>query len=491
MDIIALVKEGLQAVAEHVVSYKMGQTLLRHVDKALWVVEKCARWAVPPPLDPEERPQPELVRPLPWVFFLMLLVALRATRESISLVNLVLGKPPLRSADVVTYIQSKRRYLRTLKYQGNRMMRARIVTVQEPWYSGLRSLFEFTMCFKRQSIPYGNNNTTSVSNNDEVLLTNVTSVKSDRSEGTAESDHEEVTNEVSTNSKDTQDVVTTPPKEDSNDKVEPEQNTPPMPVEPKTPTKEHVEPAAEKKTPPKSNEDLALRSFDRRSPILDSKAFLQSEKQPCNQRSPKQKIELPAVLLRYIVFYTPFDVGYKVAKFLPVKVVASAMKEIYRAKKVYDGVSHAGKLYPNAYLIMIIIVDLVNAGHEVVAIDNFANAVGDDEGSPALRRVEEITGKKVTFYKADLLNKSQIGDIFDKHPIDCVIHFAALKAVGESMQQPLLYYQNNLLGMLNLLEYEARRLGDITAMWADATLAKNELHWVTKHTIEEMLIPKV
>ncbi|XP_073953882.1 UDP-glucose 4-epimerase-like isoform X2 [Choristoneura fumiferana] len=98
------------------------------------------------------------------------------------------------------------------------------------------------------------------------------------------------------------------------------------------------------------------------------------------------------------------------------------------------------------------VVDLVNAGHEVVAIDNFANAVGDDEGSPALRRVEEITGKKVTFYKADLLNKSQIGDIFDKHPIDCVIHFAALKAVGESMQQPLLYYQNNLLGMLNLLE---------------------------------------
>ncbi|KAI8420237.1 hypothetical protein MSG28_008778 [Choristoneura fumiferana] len=59
--------------------------------------------------------------------------------------------------------------------------------------------------------------------------------------------------------------------------------------------------------------------------------------------------------LAYIVFYTPFDVGYKVAKFLPVKVVASAMKEIYRAKKVYDGVSHAGKLYPNAYLIMIII----------------------------------------------------------------------------------------------------------------------------------------
>lgn len=58
---------------------------------------------------------------------------------------------------------------------------------------------------------------------------------------------------------------------------------------------------------------------------------------------------------RYLVFYTPFDVGYKVAKFLPVKIVASAMKEIYRAKKVYDGVSHAAKLYPNAYVIMIIV----------------------------------------------------------------------------------------------------------------------------------------
>ncbi|CAK1550788.1 unnamed protein product [Leptosia nina] len=57
----------------------------------------------------------------------------------------------------------------------------------------------------------------------------------------------------------------------------------------------------------------------------------------------------------YVVFYTPFDVGYKVAKFLPVKVTASAMKEIYRAKKVYDGVTHAAKLYPNAYIIMVVI----------------------------------------------------------------------------------------------------------------------------------------
>ncbi|XP_034835318.1 trimeric intracellular cation channel type 1B.1 [Maniola hyperantus] len=64
----------------------------------------------------------------------------------------------------------------------------------------------------------------------------------------------------------------------------------------------------------------------------------------------------------YVVFYTPFDVGYKVAKFLPVKVVAAAMKEIYRAKKVYDGVTHAGKLYPNAYVIMIIVGTLKGNG---------------------------------------------------------------------------------------------------------------------------------
>lgn len=64
----------------------------------------------------------------------------------------------------------------------------------------------------------------------------------------------------------------------------------------------------------------------------------------------------------YLVFYTPFDIGYKVGKFLPVKVVAAAMKEIYRAKKVYDGVSHAAKLYPNAYVIMVIVGTLKGNG---------------------------------------------------------------------------------------------------------------------------------
>ncbi|XP_028177567.1 serine/threonine-protein kinase pakF isoform X2 [Ostrinia furnacalis] len=170
MELVSFAKEVLQNVAEHAASYRLGQTALRHCDRVLWVLEKCARWAVPPPLDQDERPQPELVRPLPWVFFLILLVTLRITRESISLVNLVMGKPPLRSADVVTYIQSKRRYLRTLKYQGGRLSRARAAAPPpRAWGERLHSLFEFTMCFRR-SHNYGNNNTTSVSNNEEVLV---------------------------------------------------------------------------------------------------------------------------------------------------------------------------------------------------------------------------------------------------------------------------------------------------------------------------------
>lgn len=64
---------------------------------------------------------------------------------------------------------------------------------------------------------------------------------------------------------------------------------------------------------------------------------------------------LVATLVWYVVFYTPADIGYKLAKFLPVKIVCAAMKEVYRCKKVYDGVSHAAKLYPNAFLIMIVI----------------------------------------------------------------------------------------------------------------------------------------
>ncbi|KAB0804819.1 hypothetical protein PPYR_01789 [Photinus pyralis] len=103
------------------------------------------------------------------------------------------------------------------------------------------------------------------------------------------------------------------------------------------------------------------------------------------------------------------------------------------------------------------IVELLNANYEVIVIDNFVNSVDEPNGeSAALRRVEKITGKTVTFYKCDLLDRTALFDIFEKHKIDCVIHFAAIKAVGESMEYPLLYYKNNLIGMLNLLEVMER-----------------------------------
>jgi len=71
---------------------------------------------------------------------------------------------------------------------------------------------------------------------------------------------------------------------------------------------------------------------------------------------------LVGTIVWYVVFYTPFDIGYKVGKFLPFKIAASAMKEIYRCKKIHDGVTHAAKLYPNAYIIMIIIGTLKGNG---------------------------------------------------------------------------------------------------------------------------------
>ena len=92
-------------------------------------------------------------------------------------------------------------------------------------------------------------------------------------------------------------------------------------------------------------------------------------------------------------------------------------------------------------------VELLNAGYEVVVLDNLSNSCKE-----ALVRVEEITGKKVTFYEADLLDKPAIEKIFEKEKIESVIPFAGLKAVGESVQKPLEYYHNNITGTLNLCD---------------------------------------
>ncbi len=93
-------------------------------------------------------------------------------------------------------------------------------------------------------------------------------------------------------------------------------------------------------------------------------------------------------------------------------------------------------------------VELISAGQEVIIVDNLSNSK-----ALVLDRIEKITGKRPMFYKVDLLNKESLNDVFKKHPeIDAVIHFAGLKAVGESCEKPILYYHNNITGTLNLID---------------------------------------
>ncbi len=92
-------------------------------------------------------------------------------------------------------------------------------------------------------------------------------------------------------------------------------------------------------------------------------------------------------------------------------------------------------------------VELLNAGYEVVVADNLCNS-----SEESLKRVEEITGKSLKFYRADLLDRAAMEEIFEKEQIDSVIHFAGLKAVGESVEKPLEYYYNNVTGTLVLCD---------------------------------------
>ncbi len=92
-------------------------------------------------------------------------------------------------------------------------------------------------------------------------------------------------------------------------------------------------------------------------------------------------------------------------------------------------------------------VELLNDGHEVVVIDNFVNSSPE-----SISRVERITGKKVTLYEGDIRDERILSRIFEEHTIDFVIHFAGLKAVGESCEKPIEYYNNNLYGTLVLVE---------------------------------------
>lgn len=93
------------------------------------------------------------------------------------------------------------------------------------------------------------------------------------------------------------------------------------------------------------------------------------------------------------------------------------------------------------------IIQLIEAGNKVIVVDNLSNS-----SKIVLERIREITGVKVKFYEKDLIHADQIDLIFRENDINSVIHFAALKAVGESVEKPLDYYRNNLIGTLNLLQ---------------------------------------
>jgi UDP-glucose 4-epimerase len=92
-------------------------------------------------------------------------------------------------------------------------------------------------------------------------------------------------------------------------------------------------------------------------------------------------------------------------------------------------------------------VELLNLGHDVVIFDNLSNS-----SLVALDRINELSPKAAQFIKGDVLDKAALGDLFSQYDIDAVIHFAGLKAVGESVEQPLRYYQNNVVGTLQLCE---------------------------------------
>ena len=102
-------------------------------------------------------------------------------------------------------------------------------------------------------------------------------------------------------------------------------------------------------------------------------------------------------------------------------------------------------------------VELLNKGEEIIILDNFSNSKPE-----VLDRIKEITGKDFKFYEVDMTDKKALDKVFFKQHIDSVIHFAGLKAVGESVEKPIEYYANNLISNLNLLElmkkYKCKKL---------------------------------
>ena len=142
-------------------------------------------------------------------------------------------------------------------------------------------------------------------------------------------------------------------------------------------------------------------------------------------------------------------------------------------------------------------VELLNAGYDVVVVDNYANSSPE-----ALRRVKELTGKDFPVYQADVCDRAAMEKLFSEQPIEAAIHFAGLKAVGESVEKPLEYYRNNLDSTLTLVEtmraHGARKLVFSSSATVYAAASQSEMtedlptgcinpYGWTKYMIEQIL----
>lgn len=110
-------------------------------------------------------------------------------------------------------------------------------------------------------------------------------------------------------------------------------------------------------------------------------------------------------------------------------------------------------------------LELLNAGHQVTVMDNFSNSK-----LTSVERVEALTGKKITFIQGDVRDRTLLSEIFTNHAIDAVIHFAGLKAVGESVAEPLRYYDNNVSGSVVLTEVMAEHAVKTIVFSSSATV---------------------
>ena len=125
------------------------------------------------------------------------------------------------------------------------------------------------------------------------------------------------------------------------------------------------------------------------------------------------------------------------------------------------------------------LVELAKAGHTFTVVDNFYNSKPE-----ALAHVESIIGKPVKFVEGDLLDRAFLASVFDGDKFDGVIHFAAMKAVGESVAKPVEYYNNNLTGTLNLLA-EMKRCGVENLVYSSSATVYGEPETANKN----LLIP--